>query len=42
MSNNRALFPDVRFLKREITERLLTVLRGIFTQHPVYIYDDND
>lgn len=40
--NNRAMFPNVKLLKREIAERFLIALRDVFTQHPIYTYDEDD
>ena len=40
--NNRTIFGDMPLFKKEVTERFIIALQGIYAIHPAYPYKDNE
>lgn len=38
----RQIFPGLKFIKKEVAERFLTVTRDIYRQHPVYEFKEDE
>lgn len=40
--SSRQLFPNLKLFKKEVTERFLTVTRGLYEHHPIYSYLEDE